>query len=222
MSEKADQDVKPHDAIDPHESATPPGHPSEQNPADLPRGPAGAFAPQPRVIHGLMMEFDDPHNLLDAARRLKDDGYSEMDAYTPFPMDELPEILGWPRSRMPAVILAAGILGGLGGFFMLWFANVVSYRINVGGRPLNSWPAWIPITFECTVLCAGLAGGIVMLLRNGLPRPHHPIFDIPGIERSGIDRFFLIVEAVDPKFDADRTRQFVDGLDPLRVIEVNQ
>ena len=196
--------------------------PSAQNPADRPRGPAGAFGPTPTVLHGLVLEFDDGDVMLDAARDLAGRGYRCIDAFSPFPLEGLPEVLGWPRTRMPLVFLVAGVLGGLGGFFMLWFANVVSYRINVGGRPLNSWPAWIPITFECTILCAGLAGGIGMLLRNGLPRPHHPVFDVPGFERTGIDRFFLIIEAQDPQYDADRTRAAAEGLGALCVTEVNE
>ena len=210
------------DAPDPTESAAPPGRAASRNPADLPRGPAGAFAPPPRVLHGLMLEYDDPDDLIDAARQLRAAGYAEMDAFTPFPMDELPEILGWGRSRIPRLMFAAAVAGAAGGYLMLWYANVVSYRINVGGRPLDSWPAFLIITFECSMASAILAGAIGMLFRNGLPRPHHPVFDVPGFERSSSDRFFLLIEAADPKFDSEQTRRLADGLCPLRVIEVNE
>ena len=187
----------------------------------MPKPACGAFAPRPRTIHGIVAEFAEPDALLVAARRARDAGYtSGLDAFTPFPLDELPEILAWPRSRMPRVFLIAGAVGGLSAFFMMWFANVVHYPINVGGRPLNSWPAWIPITFETTVLFAGLAGASGMLFRNGLPRPHHPVFEVPDFERSGRDRFFLIVEAADRKFDAAATRDFMHTLDAERVTEV--
>ena len=135
--------------------------------------------------------------LLEAAHEARDQGYQRMDAYTPFPVEGLPEALGRKRTRVPLIVLIGGILGG-GGYFMEWYANVVSYPFNIGGRPLHSWPSFIPITFELTILCAALSAFFGSPALNKLPQPYHPIFNTPRFGRASIDRFFLCIEADDP------------------------
>ena len=171
-------------------------------------------------IHGLAAEFASHEGLLKAARAARDQGYTRMDAYTPFPIDGLPRALGRRRTLVPLVVLIGGILGGTGGYFMEWYANVVSYPLNIGGRPMHSWPSFIPITFELTVLCAALTAFFGSLAMNRLPQPYHPIFHVPNFERASIDRFFLCIEARDAKFDLVATRRFLESLQPLTVSEV--
>jgi len=170
-------------------------------------------------LYGLVAEFEHHEDLLEAARGACRAGYRCMDGFAPFPVEGLPEALGRKRSRMPAIFLTGGILGGLGAYFMQWYANVVSYPINIGGRPLHSWPAFVPITFELTVLGAALSGFFATLALNGLPRLHHPVFGVPGFERASVDRFFLCIEAADPQFDPVGTRRFLEGLHPSHIEE---
>jgi hypothetical protein len=172
------------------------------------------------AIHGLAAEFASHQDLLTAARAARDHGYHRMDAYAPFPIDELPQALGRKRTLVPLIVLIGGILGGSGGYFMQWYANVVSYPLNIGGRPLHSWPSFIPITFELTILCAALSAFFGVLVMNRLPQPYHPIFHTPNFERASIDRFFLCLEAGDAKFDLLATRRFLESLHPLAVSEV--
>ena len=143
-----------------------------------------------------------------------------MDAYTPFPVEDLPEALGCKATTVPLIVLIGGMTGALGGYFMEWYAMAVDYPVNIGGRPFNSWPAYIPITFELLVLCAAISAVVGMLALNHLPQPYHPIFNAPGFERASTDRFFLCIEARDPKFDASGTRRFLEGLQPKSVQEV--
>lgn len=171
-------------------------------------------------LYGLMAEFDDPDDLLAAARRAREAGYRRMDAYSPFPVEGLAEALDFRDTRVPEIVLAGGIIGGVGGFFMQWFATRVFYPINVGGRPLNSWPAYIPITFELTVLLAAFAALFGLLILNGLPQPYHPVFNAPGFQLASRDRFFLCIEAADPRFDRTATARFLLDLRPLHVAEV--
>ena len=146
-------------------------------------------------------------------------GFRKMDGYAPFPVEGLPEALG-KNNRLPLLVLIGGIIGGVGGYFMEWYANAISYRINIGGRPIHSWPAFIPITFELTVLCAGLTAFFGSFALNGLPRPHHPLFSIPVFDRASQDRFFLCIEAKDRKFHPIQTRAFLQKLNRLSITEV--
>ena len=169
--------------------------------------------------YGLLAEFSTPEALMHAAEEAYAAGFRRMDGYAPFPMERLPEALG-KKNRLPLLDLIGGILGGGGAYFMEWYANAISYPINIGGRPINSWPSFIPITFELTVLCAGLTAFFASFALNGLPRPHHPLFSIPEFDRASQDRFFLCIETKDPKFHPEATRAFLQRLNPISIMEV--
>ena len=171
-------------------------------------------------IYGLMAEFDNPEALLKSARQAHADGYRRMDAYAPFPVDGLAEAIGFHRNRLPLIVLIGGIFGCIAGFTLQYWISVVDYPLNVGGRPFNSWPSFIPVTFETTILVAALSAVLGMLALNGLPMPYHPVFNVPRFEFASHDRFFLCIEAVDPKFDRNETKQFLEGLGPQGVYEV--
>ncbi len=171
-------------------------------------------------IYGLLAEFADVHGLLRAVRETRAAGYRRVDAFTPFPVEELAEALGAHDRRLPLLVLAGGIAGGIAGFLIQYWTAVIDYPINVGGRPLNSWPAFIPVIFECTVLGAALAAVLGMLALNGLPMPYHPVFNVPRFALSSRDRFFLCIEARDPRFDRRGTREFLHGLTPQEISEV--
>ncbi|MCC6417857.1 MAG: DUF3341 domain-containing protein [Gemmataceae bacterium] len=176
---------------------------------------------KPRTaIHGVMAEFATPQAILLAARRARQEGYQKMDAYTPYAVEGLSDELGLRRTRVPFVVLMAALVGAGVGFWMQYYTMAVNYPLNVGGRPHNSWPAFIPITFEVMVLVSGFAALIGMLLLNGLPQPYHPVFNLPRFLEASQDRFFLCIEATDPQFDRERTRQFLASLNPDRVMEV--
>ena len=172
------------------------------------------------AIYGLMAEFKDSELLLEAARRARETGYTKMDAYTPMPIEGLSEALGLRGTILPFIVLAGGIFGGLSGYLLQYYVAVISYPLNVGGRPLHSWPAFIPVTFEGTILIAGVAAVVGMLALNGLPQPYHPVFNAPRFELASYDRFFLSIEAEDPKFDLEETRKFLDSLEPEAVNEI--
>ncbi len=173
-------------------------------------------------IYGLIAEFREPAAIVAAAQRAYDHGYRKLDAFTPYPIEELAESLGWhTRGRLPKLVLAGGLLGGAAGYFMQYYTAVHAYPVNVGGRPMHSWPSFVPITFECAILGAALMAVLGMLALNGLPRPHHPIFNATNFALATQDRFFLCIEAEDPLFEAARTRQFLESLHPSEVSAVD-
>lgn len=171
-------------------------------------------------IHGLMAEFSEPNELIAAVRRAREAGYCQLDAYTPYPIEEVSEALGFHHNRLPLLVLIGGILGGLGGYGLQYWASVIEYPINVGGRPFHSWVSFIPITFECTVLVAALTAVLGMLALNGLPMPYHPVFNVPRFALATRDRFFLCIEGTDPLFDRDATRRFLERQVPRSISEV--
>ena len=175
---------------------------------------------KPVVMHGILAEFAEPDRVIEAANAAREAGYRQIEAYTPFPLHGLSEALGQDRTRIPAIVFGCGIMGAILGFGMCWYANVISFPWNIGGRPPNSWPAFIPITFELMVLCASFGAVLGMLGLNGLPQPYHPVFNAPNFSLASRDRFFLCVEAKDPKFDLADTRRFLEGLNPISVTEV--
>ena len=172
------------------------------------------------TVYGLIAEFEDPNSLVHAARSAREAGYSKMDAYTPYPIEELTEALGVERTRLPFLVLLGGVIGGLSGYALQYWASVIEYPLNVGGRPPHSWPAFIVPTFEMTILGAALFAVLGMLALNGLPRPHHPVFNAPRFAFASRDRFFLCIEAVDPKFDIERTARFLESFGPREVTDV--
>ena len=171
-------------------------------------------------VHGLMAEFEDPTALVAAAHRAHHEGYRRMDAYTPFPIEELHEALGLHHTRLPLIVLIGGIVGCLAGYVLQYWVSALAYPLNVGGRPLHSWPSFLPVTFECTILGAALSTVFGMLALNGLPMPHHPVFNAPRFALASRNRFFLCIEAEDPKFDLDETRRFLESLSPREVSTV--
>ncbi len=171
-------------------------------------------------VYGLMAEFKDPADLVAAARRAREQGYRRMDAYTPFPIEGLAEAIGFHHSRLPLIVLIGGIVGCIGGYLLQYYISVISYPVNVGGRPIHSWPSFIPVTFEMTILVAALAAVVGMLALNGLPMPYHPVFNVPRFALATRDRFFLCIEATDPKFDREGTRRFLESLGPRGVYDV--
>ncbi len=171
-------------------------------------------------LFGLMAEFIEPEGVVEAAKHAYREGYRQMDAYTPFPVEGLPEAIGEHKNILPLLILGGGIAGAVGGFAMQYFATVIAYPLNVGGRPLNSWPAYIPITFELAILAAAVAAVLGMFFINGLPQPYHPVFNVPEFDMASRDRFFLVIETKDPKFDREGTYQFLKDQGAHRVTEV--
>ena len=167
-----------------------------------------------------MAEFDDPTALVAATRSAHEKGYRRMDAYSPIPIEELHEALGSHHTRLPLIVLVGGLFGGIGGYALQYWVSAIAYPINVGGRPFHSWPAFIPVTFECTVLVAALSAVLGMLALNGLPMPYHPVFNVPRFALASRNRFFLCIESTDPKFDIDATRHFLDSLNPREVSAV--
>ena len=169
-------------------------------------------------LYGVMAEFTGPNDLVAAARRVYSLGYRRINGYSPYPIEELSEAIGFTHTSLPLIVFIGGLLGGLGGFFMQYWIEVINYPLNVGGKPTNSWPAFIPITFEMTVLCAAFAAVLGMLVLNKLPQPYHPVFNVPNFALATRDRFFLAVEANDAKFNH---AEVVDLLRDLGALEVN-
>ena len=173
-----------------------------------------------RALYGLLAGFETPEALLEATRQAQAAGYRRMDAYAPIPVHGLAEALGRARTNLPWLTLIGGILGASIGYAMQYYASVVSYPLNVGGRPLHSWPAFMPIVFELTVLTAALFTVLGMLALNGLPQPYHPVFNVPEFKLASRNRFFLCIEARDPLFKLETTRTFLEGLQPQTLSEV--
>ena len=179
-------------------------------------------APASVPLFGLMAEFDDAETLLVKAGQAYQAGYRKLSAYSPFPIEGLSEAIGQRRTRLPYLVLGGGILGALGGFFLQYYAAVIDYPWNIGGRPLNSWPSFTIVTFELTILAAAAVAVLGMLLRNGLPKPYHSVFNAPRFKLASQDRFFLCIKANDPQFDSLETRQFLQNLDPTDVVSVEK
>lgn len=171
-------------------------------------------------IYAYLAEFSSPEELLEAAKKSKAEGYNNVEAYSPFPIHHLAETLGMKKTILPTLVLGGGILGGIAGFAMQYYASVISYPLNIGGRPMNSWPAFIPITFEMTVLGAALTAVFGMLALNGLPMPYHPVFNVDRFENVTKDGFFLSVRSTDPKFDLVNTKKFLETIGAKEVFEV--
>ena len=179
-----------------------------------------SHAPLSPALYGILAEFDSSTDLVYAAKAAYAAGYRKMDAYSPFPIEEASDAIGFHNSRVPLIVLLGGLLGGLSGFGLQYWINVISYPLNIGGKPYNAWPAFIVPTFEMTILFAGLAGVFGMFALNGLPMPYHPLFNVDRFSAVTRDKFFLCVEAADPKFDVVDTQRFMESLKPLSISEV--
>ena len=177
-------------------------------------------AKQKPPFYGLLAEFNDPRALLAAAQKATDSGYTKLDAYTPFPIHGLNEAVGFKKTWLPTLVLGGGIAGAIGGFGMQYFASVIHYPLNIGGRPLNRWPAFSPITFEVTVLLAAFTAVVGMIMLNGLPLPYHPVFNVKSFQFASRDQFFLCIESDDPMFEPGETRRFLESLNPIEVNDV--
>ena len=172
------------------------------------------------LIYGLLAEFDDANALVEAAKRTHAEGYRKVDTFSPFPIEAAWEALHAEDRRVQLFVLIGGILGCFAGFGLCYWTQVIAYPLNIGGRPFNSWPSFIPVTFETTVLFAAFTAVIGMIALNGLPMPYHPVFNVPSFSRASQDGFFLAIEATDPKFDRTRTFEFMKQLGAKEVNEV--
>ncbi len=177
-------------------------------------------APTEPAIHGLMASFPDAEALLAAAARARDEGFVDIEAYSPFPIEGMTEAIGAKHTKLSMLVLLGAICGGVGGFLMQYFMEVIDYPKNVGGRPLLSWPAFIPATFELTILLGSFTAVLGMIILNGLPKPYHPVFNVPQFRTASRDGFFLTVESTDDKFDLEGTKRFLETLNPIGVYEV--
>lgn len=173
-----------------------------------------------RPIYGMIAEFDNPSALVRAARAAREKGYRKLDAYTPFPVEELSDALHLHKNKLPLIVLIGGIVGGLTGYLLQYYVTVMYFPINVAGRPLHSWPAYIIITFELTILFAAISAVLGLLGLCGLPMPYHPVFNVPRFALASRNRFFLCIESTDPLFDRDGTCLFLETLEPREVSEV--
>ena len=172
-------------------------------------------------LYGLMAEFSEPAGLVTATRKVREAGYRKVDAFSPYPIEELSEALEFHKSKLPLLVLIGGALGLVGGYGLQYWSSVIEYPMNIGGRPYHSWVAFIPPTFETTILVAALTAVLGMLALNGLPEPYHPVFNVPRFALASKDRFFICIEATDPKFDLDATSRFLASLGPRAVSEVD-
>jgi hypothetical protein len=173
-------------------------------------------------LYGLMAEFDNPTDVVEAARATYDAGYRRINAYSPYPIEELAEAIGFHSTRLPLIVLIGGIIGAIVGYGLQYYVAVIDYPLNVGGRPFHSWPSFIPITFEMTILFAALSAVFGMLALNKLPQPYHPVFNAERFALASRDRFFLVIKANDPKFDHDKAMSFLQSLNPKEVVDVEQ
>ena len=173
-----------------------------------------------KSIYGVMAEFDNPTALVNAARAAREKGYRKLDAYSPFPIEELSDALDLHKNRLPLIVLAGGIVGGMVGYLMQYYVTVWDFPINVGGRPLHSWPSYIVITFELTILLAAISAVMGLLALCGLPTLYHPTFNVPRFALASRNRFFLCIEATDPLFAPRATSEFLETLGPKEVSEV--
>jgi len=171
-------------------------------------------------IHGLMAEFDSATELVAAANKTREAGFVDVDAYSPIPIEELHHAIGFKATKLPLMVLIGGLLGGSGGFTLQYWASAIAYPLNVGGKPLVSWPMFIPVTFECSILGAALTCVFGMIMLNKLPQPYHPVFNVDAFGRASTDRFFLVIETTDPRFERHTTWKFLEGLHPVGVSEV--
>ena len=173
-----------------------------------------------RQLYALVAEFESATELLKATEKTRKEGYTRIDAHSPLPIHGMEEAIGQSYTRLPIIVFLGGLTGCFGGYMLQYWTAVIDYPIAIGGKGLHTWPAFIPITFECTILFSAFTAVIGMLLMNGFPRPHHPIFNTPNFERASQDRFFLAIEAEDPKFERKETRSFLEELNPHAVSEV--
>jgi hypothetical protein len=172
------------------------------------------------AVYGLMAEFGSAQELVDAAHKTHHEGYHEIDAYSPFPIEGLADVIGFHKNRVPFVVLVGGLIGALSGFGLQYWVAAITYPVNVGGRPYFSWPSFIVVTFELTILFAGLSAAFGMIALNGLPQPYHPVFNVPEFAKASESKFFLVVSSSDPKYDVARTRDFLKTLAPRNLWEV--
>lgn len=171
-------------------------------------------------LYGLLAEYETADELVAAAKKVSDEGYKQIDGYSPYPVPGVADAIKFPFPEMAIVMLLGGLIGAVAGFTMQYYTAAIDYPLNVAGRPLNSWPSFIPVTFEMTVLTCGLSGVFGLMILCGLPQPHHPLFNVPAFERASQDRFFLCVEAKDKKFDKDTVQTLLQSTQPLAVMEV--
>jgi len=171
-------------------------------------------------LYGLMAEFDSPADLLSAAKQATSAGYTKTDAFSPFPIHGMGDALNFHDRRLSLFVLCAGIVGACAGYGLDYWTQVSAFPMNIGGRPYFSWVSFIPPAFETTILFASFTAGISMIVMNGLPRPYHPVFNAPRFERATQDKFFLVIEADDPKFNLEQTRAFLGGLHAREVVAV--
>jgi len=171
-------------------------------------------------VFGYLAEFENPSELVDAAEKVYAEGYRKIDTYSPFPIEAASEAVGFHHTRLPLIVLIGGLTGLATAFAMQYWISAIDYRINVGGRPFNSWPSFIIVCFELTVLFSAISAVIGMFALNGLPMPYHPVFNVQRFVDASKDGFFLVIEATDPKFDAEETPSFLKALSPVGVWEV--
>jgi hypothetical protein len=181
-----------------------------------------AHTVQPPALYGLLAEFDSAEALLHAAHRVRESGYTKTDAFSPFPIHGLAEAIGFTEHLVPKFVFVAGVLGALAGYGLEYWTSVIAYPMNIGGRPYFSWVSFIPPAFETTILFAAFTAVISMIALNGLPQPYHPVFNAPRFALASQDKFFLVIEAADPRFDREATRAFLGGLNAREVVAVDE